>query len=175
MSPEPFPISPVDFARSDLFERTFEEGMGLVQETSSYLEGPGRNASRELSRAGALSYAAQSMRLTTRLMQMASWLLVHRAVREGELTNEEARAERYRLLRQATDNAAAMAGASGVDELPGELLDLIERCDRLYVKVSRLDERLSARPTAGAAPNPVGRQLAALEAALTQRPGEGLQ
>lgn len=165
MSPEPFPISPVDFARSDLFQRTFDEGMGLVQETSAYLEGPGREAARELSRDGALAYAARSMRLTTRLMQIASWLLVHKAVRDGELGNDEARAERYRLLKSGEDVSERLQGR---DELPVALVDLITRCDRLYVRVERLDERLSARPGVAAAPNPVASQLAALEAALAQ-------
>ncbi|HVV34621.1 MAG TPA: DUF1465 family protein, partial [Vitreimonas sp.] len=65
-----------DFARSELFERTFKEGMAMVEETAAYLDGPGRAASKRLSRAAALAYAGESMRLTTRLMQVASWLLV---------------------------------------------------------------------------------------------------
>src|SRR3569833_950657 len=84
-------ISPVqaevvrDFARSELFDRTFQEGMELVEETASYLDGEGRRDSKLLSRAGALASAGESMRLTTRLMQVASWLLVLRAVREGDM------------------------------------------------------------------------------------------
>ena len=65
-----------DFARSELFERTFQEGMDLVEETAAYLDGGGRQESKLLSRNGALAYASESMRLTTRLMQVASWLLV---------------------------------------------------------------------------------------------------
>ena len=34
------------------------------------------------------------MRLTTRLMQLASWLLLQRAVNEGEITAENARTEK---------------------------------------------------------------------------------
>ena len=30
-----------DFARSELFERTFKEGMAMVEETAAYLDGPG--------------------------------------------------------------------------------------------------------------------------------------
>src|SRR5678809_807246 len=71
-----------DFARSELFERTFQEGMELVEQTATYLDGEGRQESKLLSRNAALAYAAESMRLTTRLMQVASWLLVQRAVRE---------------------------------------------------------------------------------------------
>ena len=48
----------IDFARSELFERTFKEGMAMVEETAAYLDGPGRAASKRLSRAAALAYAA---------------------------------------------------------------------------------------------------------------------
>src|SRR5665213_4073246 len=86
-----------DFARSELFDRTFHEGMDLVEETAGYLDGAGRQASKLLSRSAALAYAAESMRLTTRLMQVASWLLVQRAVREGDMAPEMACDQGYRL------------------------------------------------------------------------------
>src|SRR3954447_6215666 len=86
-----------DFARSELFERTFQEGMDLVEETAAYLDGSGRQDAKLLSRNAALAYASQSMRLTTRLMQVASWLLVQRAVREGGMAPETACADGYRL------------------------------------------------------------------------------
>ena len=41
----------LDFARSELFDRTFQEGMALVEETASYLDGPGRQESKSLDRA----------------------------------------------------------------------------------------------------------------------------
>src|SRR3954471_5321317 len=85
-----------DFASSELFDRTFEEGMELVEETAAYLDGAGRHDSKILSKAAALAYAGESMRLTTRLMQVASWLLVQRAVREGDMKAEAACAESYR-------------------------------------------------------------------------------
>src|SRR3954466_8864968 len=102
-STPPTPASPwraeviADFARSELFERTFQEGMELVEETASYLDGEGRQESKLLSRNAALAYAAESMRLTTRLMQVASWLLVQRAVREGDMKPAAACEDRYRL------------------------------------------------------------------------------
>src|SRR3982074_2651687 len=86
-----------DFARSELFQRTFQEGMDLVEETAGYLAGAGRQASKLLSRNAAPAYAAESMRLTTRLMQVASWLLVQRAVREGDMPPSAACEDRYRL------------------------------------------------------------------------------
>src|ERR1700743_1257450 len=86
-----------DFASSELFDRTFQEGMELVEETASYLDGAGRQDSKLLSRSAALAYAGESMRLTTRLMQVASWLLVQRAVREGDMNAEAALDASYRL------------------------------------------------------------------------------
>src|SRR6185295_14192749 len=91
-------VRALDFAKSEMFERTFKEGMGLVEETAAYLDGPGRAVSKRLSRAAALAYAGESMRLTTRLMQVASWLLVQRAVRDGEIPLIEAGSEKYRLI-----------------------------------------------------------------------------
>ena len=45
----------LDFARSELFDRTFREGMELVEETAAYLDGGGRQDAKLLSRAAALA------------------------------------------------------------------------------------------------------------------------
>ena len=81
------------FAESKLFLQVFAEGMALVEETANYLDGEGRQDARGLSRHAAIAYASESMRLTTRLMQLASWLLLRRAVNEGEMTLSEAERE----------------------------------------------------------------------------------
>ena len=44
---------------------------------------------KRLSRVAATLYAAESMRLTTRLMQVASWLLLQRAANSGEMTRDQ--------------------------------------------------------------------------------------
>ncbi len=81
-------------ASSQVFASLFRDGMGLVEETASYLDGAGRTESKKLERNAALVYATESMRLTTRLMQLASWLLLHRAVKEGEMTLAQAHKEK---------------------------------------------------------------------------------
>src|SRR5207247_11016614 len=85
------------FTASDQFEKVFREGMGLVEETANYLDGPGRQDARLLDRHGAVAYATESMRLTTRLMQLASWLLLQRAIGSGEMTPEDARKDKHRI------------------------------------------------------------------------------
>ena len=140
-----------DFARSELFQRTFQEGMDLVEETAGYLDGAGRQASKLLARNAALAYAAESMRLTTRLMQVASWLLVQRAVREGDMPPDAACEERYRL---AGEDVCRATG-DNADGLPGELVVLLDRSERLYERVRHLDRRMYVENEADEAPHPV--------------------
>ncbi|HVY87065.1 MAG TPA: DUF1465 family protein [Caulobacterales bacterium] len=152
----------LDFTKSELFDRAFKEGMALVDETAAYLDGPGRAASKRLSRAAALAYAGESMRLTTRLMQVASWLLVQRAVRDGEIAFSEAAGEKYRLIARESQ-AATFAGA---DDLPEALKTLIIRAGAIYERVRRLDETMYGDGAAEAPANAVSDQMAKLQAAF---------
>lgn len=127
------------FTGSALFERTFNEGMALVEETAHYLDGRGRQESRELPRKAALLYAGESMRVTTRLMQAASWLLIQRAVHEGEMRAEDAAGERYRL---GSKEICFGGRGEAVEILPETLRDLLVRSDNLYRRIARLDDVL---------------------------------
>src|SRR5215470_2401182 len=127
------------FRASALFERTFDEGMALVEECARYLDGRGRTESRALPRKAALVYAGESMRVTTRLMQAASWLLIQRAVQEGDMTAEDAASDRYRL---GAREICMGKREDGVDSLPKKLIELLERSESLYRRVARLDDVL---------------------------------
>ena len=141
-----------DFARSELFQRTFQEGMDLVEETAAYLDGSGRQSSKLLSRNAALAYASESMRLTTRLMQVASWLLVQRAVREGDMAPDAACEDRYRL---SAEDVCRTAGEAADEGLPAELLVLLDRSERLYERVRHLDRRMYVEQGANGEAHPV--------------------
>jgi regulator of CtrA degradation len=127
------------FTGSALFERTFDEGMALVEETARYLDGKGREESRDLPRKAAMLYASESMRVTTRLMQAASWLLVQRAVHEGDMEADAASSERYRL---GSKDLCLGSSPSGNELLPLSLCELLERSDNLYRRIARLDDIL---------------------------------
>ena len=131
------------FTGSALFERTFDEGMALVEETARYLDGRGREESRELPRKAALLYAGESMRVTTRLMQAASWLLIQRAVHDGEMNAEDAAGDRYRL---GSKEICLGGRGEAVEMLPATLRELLVRSDNLYRRIARLDEILFGEP-----------------------------
>jgi len=158
---EPFGgLSLAGFRASAMFERTFDEGMALVEECARYLDGRGRTESRALSRKTALVYAGESMRVTTRLMQAASWLLIQRAVHEGDMSAEDAASERYRL---GAREICMGKREEGVDALPGKLIDLLERSESLYRRIARLDDTLFGH---GEPPPGVQTQFARLSAAF---------
>ena len=69
------------FTGSALFERTFDEGMALVEETARYLDGKGREEARELPRKTSAAFVmhaiedkgfdaiARKMKLTERMVR----------------------------------------------------------------------------------------------------------
>jgi regulator of CtrA degradation len=151
------------YAQSETFRALFKEGMTLVEETADYLDGDGRHAARELPRPASIVYATESMRLTTRLMQLASWLLLHRSVREGDMTAERAREEKKKIRLEKL--STSMSGP-GWDELPAEFRALITRSLGLQKRVERIDAALFEDTAQPADDNPVNSQLRQLAAAL---------
>ncbi|MBN9308344.1 MAG: DUF1465 family protein [Devosia sp.] len=139
--------------------------MALIEEVAAYLDGDGRGESRGLPREASFVYATESMRLTTRLMQLASWLLLQRAVNEGELTPENARVEKEKVRFTATPSER---GGPGFEDLPERLRGFIAKGDRLFERVQQYD-RLERGGVPDYAPEAVGGiadQLARLKAAF---------
>jgi regulator of CtrA degradation len=150
---------------SAAFGTLFREGMDLVEETAAYLDGDGRSEAKALERSVSLTYATESMRLTTRLMQLASWLLLHRAVKEGEMTLTQANREKTKVKLSAADPGPEEM----VAKLPEQLQDLINRSMNLQSRVRRLDITIHNPPTERAPiGNPLVPQLNRLKAAFEQ-------
>ena len=159
---------PVSFgerlANSQAFADLFRDGMALVEETATYLDGPGRQESKKLERAAALAYATESMRLTTRLMQLASWLLLHRAVKEGEMSLAQANKEKTKVKLSAADthdrqqHRIAAGDAARADRAVAEAAKQSAPARRHHPQSRR------RRPVP--AINPVERQLGLLKAAF---------
>jgi len=152
-----------DFAGSEMFRRLFRDGMDLVEETASYLDGPGREDSKRLGRSGALAYAAESMGLTTQLMQCASWLLTQRAVAEGDMSAIDAAEDRYRL---SPNKFSPPSWPAGDDPCPPRLGDLALRARELHERLMRLDSSLFEGEEVVPAENPVADQLSRLNEAF---------
>ena len=153
-------------ASSEAFRLLFREGMTLVEDAAAYLDGPGRSEAKALGRHEALGYASESMRLTTRLMQLASWLLLQRAVNEGEMTQAQAAAEKHKVKLSSQGLACA---EEMFLRLPQKLRDLASQSLRLQARIIHLDQLIYNPAQDGVAvraPNPVDAQIQRLRAAF---------
>ena len=136
---------------SQSFKPLYHEGMGLVEQAAEYLDGKGRAEAKKLSRTAATLYAAESMRLTTRLMQVASWLLLQRA---RQFRRDDPRPGRVRKsprcvstpLRRMTKRSAGL-------NCRRIFCDIVTRSLRLQARVRRMDEEIY-----GEAPSPMRRR-----------------
>ncbi|GLK70482.1 DUF1465 family protein [Ancylobacter dichloromethanicus] len=152
---------------SPAFLVLFADGMQLVDDTAAYLDGEGREASRALPRGAAAAYVQQSMRHSTRLMQLASWLLLCRAVAEGEMSRETAARESARI-----DLKGAPRDVDQEALLPPPLARLVLRGFELQRQIVRLESALagpSPVENAGLRPNAVAGQIGRLRRAFEHR------
>ncbi len=162
-------VDPVRFGQSfvgsDAFRALFQEGMELIEETAAYLDGPGREESRHLPRQTSLVYASESMRLTTRLMQVASWLLLQRAVAEGEISPDQAQNEKNRVRLNSSET---MTSIDEYAALPQRLRDLMGLATRLHARILHLERLISEGEPAPrqAVLNPIAAQLGMLQKAF---------
>lgn len=149
------------------FDALYREGMSLIEDVAAYLDAEGRAESRALPREAGFLYATESMRLTTRLMQLASWLLLQRAVNEGEISRDNARSEKEKVKFSATPSER---GGPGYGDLPKTLRDFIDKGDRLFERVVQLDalERGDMPETQSGAANGVADQMSRLKAAFAR-------
>ncbi len=163
--------SPIDFlarfTASDQFNDVFGEGMGLVEETANYLDGPGRIDARLLDRQGSIAYATESMRLTTRLMQLASWLLLQRAISSGELTLDAAEEEKKRINLSEIGSVNTIAEN---DKMPETLQSLVKRSLDVHRRIMTLDQMIRDNSQADkSGSNPVNDHMDRLAAAFGDR------
>lgn len=155
------------FQASEQFDVVFKEGMALVERAANYLEGSGRAQAKLLSSSANILYSSESMRLTTRLLDLASWLLIRRAFKEGELTEAQAKRKRQRVKLQSPSRTSHIAGYA---DLPEGLRGLIDESYALHDRIVRLDSAMnvkvdqmgSQRPYE----NPVGIQMDRLRVAF---------
>lgn len=158
------------FEASQQFDTVFREGMSLVEEVAAYLDGAGRTESKKLSAPLSVLYATESMRLTTRLLDLASWLLIRRALKEGEIDEAEARRKRATVKLKALGRPGH---TRQFDDLPETLKDLIERSFALHDRIVKLDRAVASGGLPHrdeleevAAINPVAAQMSLLRQAF---------
>lgn len=126
------------------FRRTYHETMDLMIEARNYMAFVERREREQASVNTGLRMSCEAMRVTSRLTQVMAWLMMQRAVEEGEITSDLALADENRLSGQ---DVCADESHLADEALPGGLRSLMDRSYRLYMRVARLEEQmLEGRP-----------------------------
>lgn len=152
-------------AFSNRFNKLFSDGMALVEESATYLDGEGRREAKTLPKSSVVLYGTESMRLTTRLMQLASWLLLQRAANEGEMTAEQFREEKKKVK---LDTLPVTGITDEWEQLPPRFTDLVSRSLALQTRITTIDAEVYEMKKAIPADdeNPVRQQINLLSTAL---------
>lgn len=124
------------------FSGTYDEALDLARRARDYLAQRGEREAAALGAHAVLSFARESLRLTSRVTRMMAWLLAQRAMHRGEMSREEALDDGFRLDRtplcfQRGDNEG---------ELPAALRALLDESERLYRRLARLDAMMRGVP-----------------------------
>ena len=120
-----------------LVESLYLEAMTLADEARSYFDREGATDRGKLDPVARVAFSCESLKVTTRLMHVVSWLLVRKAVHAGEIEAAEAGHPDRRLGRATdSDDPARLA------YLPARSREIVDRSRDLYDRVSRLDVQL---------------------------------
>ena len=122
------------------FSKTYDEASALVEEARDYVRDHGGTDSASLPPAERIVYACETMRLTARLTQVMSWLLLQRALHAGGITREAIRED---AEDRGNVDGCLSGSAAGAERLPPRLIDLLTRSESLYERVTRLNEMVA--------------------------------
>ncbi|WP_019219458.1 DUF1465 family protein [Bartonella florencae] len=151
-------------AFENAFNRLYEETMALIEETAHYIDTEGKYTARSLSTEISAIYAKEAMYLSTRLMQIASQLLLLRAEREGEMTPEQIKKE---IAKISLHTPTLQLENPHWQELPEVFRYFVARSLRLeariqYMRIGKPDDDADVLEEG----NPVGKQIELLNTAF---------
>ena len=125
-----------------VFNRTYDETVDLMVEAKNYLSHIDSVERRRIDSSSGLRLSCEALRVTSRLTQVMAWLMMQRAVQEGEITVDDALAEPNRL---SSEDVCLNILAGQDPVIPKGLRSLLDRSLQLYVRVSRIEEQILER------------------------------
>ena len=140
-----------------LIDSLYLEAMVLADEARSYFDRNGQDDRASLDPLGRVAFSCESLKVTTRLMHVVSWLLVRRAVEAGELSPQQAQGRERRL------GDASATEERSLESLPQRARELVRSSDDLYKRIQRLERELEVGQ---AMPSPARSLLDRLERSL---------
>ena len=123
---------------SRVIDGLYTEAMILADEARHYFDEAGRDDRNLLEPFVRVTFACESLKVTTRIMHIVAWLLTQRAIETGEIPGPDGRLPERRLGHAAESDPEVVAG------MPPEARRLIEASTDLYARIKRVDEGVVA-------------------------------
>lgn len=140
-----------------MVNRLYDEAVDLADEARSYFGLNSKGDRTGLDPMDRLLYTSESLRISTRLMHVISWLLVRKAVACGEITEAEGMEPERRLGDRDLCRASDLRD---LRRLPPMVASLALRSQALYDRAARMEDSLLRRIDGDAGlENPVAKML----------------
>lgn len=151
-----------------MVDQLYNQAIAMADESRTYFAQHSKTDRHELGAIDRVLYTAESLRISTRLMHVISWVMIRKAVANGEITAEEALSSRHQL-----DDLELCRGSDPRDlrRMPRAVVILSHQSLTIYQRALRLQDQLLRRaenaeasdaPTA----SPVAAMLRDLELAI---------
>ncbi len=127
------------FGPQRFIDRTFEEALELLEEVRSYILYEERDERQGLAPAARVRQSLEATRMTARLTNVMAWLLMQKAAAAGEIDTDERLKDENRL----GGREACLYGEHDDADLPERMRDLLDKSQRMYVRVARLDDMMA--------------------------------
>jgi regulator of CtrA degradation len=139
-----------------LIDSLYVEAMVLADEARAYFDADGRDDRLGLDPLLRVGFACESLKVTTRLMQVIAWLMTQRALAAGEIGRDQAAAPERRL------GEAPSSDSELLPRLPESAAALIRASQDLYDRIGRIDDGVVPE----AQPSPARSLLSRLQRSL---------
>ena len=123
---------------SRVIDGLYTEAMILADEARHYFDEAGRDDRNLLEPFVRVTFACESLKVTTLIMHIVAWLLTQRAIETGEIPGPEGRRPERRLGHAAESDPEVVAS------MPPEARRLIDASTDLYARIKRVDEGVVA-------------------------------
>lgn len=118
------------------FKALYQRGMHLIEEVGHYINEDGRAAMCCLPDDAAALYSTEAIHLGSRLMQVASWLLLERALRDNDMKPDYVAKEKKKIK---LNLEYPRFDHEAWNELPQKFRDLVSESVQLLERVRHLN------------------------------------
>lgn len=128
--------------RPSLVDRLYQEAVGLADEARTYFAMHSKLDRGRLPPIDRVLYTCESLRISTRLMHVISWLMVRKAVARGEISAQDGlRAER----RLGDAELCQMTERDALRRMPPMVASLSYRSQSVFDRAWRMEQDMLAK------------------------------